>query len=418
MVRRSALPNGLRIVTEPLDGVPSVTIGIWVESGSRFEPPHLGGISHFLEHLLFKGTPERTSRQIALAMDAVGGELNAYTTREYTVYETRLPAARVETGLGLLGEVVTEPAFRPEEVDAEREVILDEILLAADTPDDVVHIRLYEALFPDHAIGRETLGTPDSVADATRDEIAAFFDEWYRPANLVIAAAGDLEHDAVVGAIGRSFASVDAGRRPGRSRPAARTVPLVCERRPTEQAYLMAGWQSVDVHDADRYALWLANHVLGGGPASRLFDEIREQRSLAYVVGSATSAYSDAGSLTVFAGTMPDRLGELLTVMDDVIARLADEGPTEEEHAASLGYLEGSLLLSLEDSGSRMGRLGAGETVRGRIIPVDTQLERLRAVTPDAARDVLRRVTAADRSVSVVGPVDEDHPALARLGSH
>ncbi|HEY5155971.1 MAG TPA: pitrilysin family protein [Acidimicrobiales bacterium] len=393
-------------MTERMPEARSVTIGFWVGVGSRDEAGALAGASHFLEHLLFKGTAERSARQIAVAVDAVGGEMNAYTTREHTSYYTRLPADELDFGLALLADVVSAPAFRAHEVDAEREVILEEILMNEDTPDDVVHTQLMAALFPDHGLGAETLGSEQTITDMDRDAIAAFHQEWYRPANIVVAAAGNLDHGRVLDLVEDCLADQSAGAKPRRSPPSAEVVPLSVVHRPTEQVHVAMAWRGLDAHDPDRYALMVANQVVGEGMSSRLFQQVREERGLAYTVYSSPASYADAGAYTVYAGTAPARLPELLEVIDTVLDGLLADGITVAEHEVALGYLQGATLLGLEDSGSRMARLGANLTVRDELISIDDHLARLRAVTRDDVARVLHRVLAAPSVLSVVGPFD------------
>jgi predicted Zn-dependent peptidase len=411
-IERTDLPSGVRVVTERMPEARSVSVGMWFGVGSRDEPAEIAGASHFLEHLLFKGTEDRSARGIAMAVDAVGGEMNAYTSREHTAYFTRLPSPQLRFGLDLLADVVSEPAFRSHEVEAERDVIVEEILMSEDTPDDQVFTALYEGLFPLHPLGRETLGTRDTVEGMGRDEIAGFHDHWYRPANLVVAAAGDLHHAEVLDAVVGLLADGPVGDRPERVAPAHELVPLSVLHRPTEQAHVAIGWRGLPYGDDDRYALTVANHVLGGGLSSRLFQEVREERGLAYTVFSAPSSYGDAGSLTVYAGTAPERLAELLTVVQGVLDDVAANGITPEEHAVAVGYVEGSMVLGLEDSGSRMARLGNGVIARNEVVPIEEHVRRYRSVTPDDVQRVLRRVLHAPRSVSVVGPFGGDEAVL------
>lgn len=412
-IETTTLANGLRIVTERMPEATSVSVGFYVGVGSRDEPQPLSGASHFLEHLLFKGTEARTARSISMAVDAVGGEMNAFTSREHTAYYTRLPAKQLAFGLDLLSDVVERPAFRPHEIDAEREVILEELLMAEDTPDDVLHMELMEAVFPDHPLGRETLGVPETIESLGRDQIAGFHAEHYRPTNVVVVAAGDLEHEAVVDGVAGCLAQVDAGTRPERIAPTPELEPLVVVHRPTEQVHLMFGWRALHYDDPDRYAFYVANHVLGGGMSSRLFQEIREERGLAYSVYSSMSSYSDCGLATVYAGTAPKHTDEVLTVLDDVIDGVLADGITEEEHRVAVGYLEGSMLLGLEDSGSRMARLGGSMIVRGEVTSITEHVERIRAVTRDDVKKVLERVFTGPRTVAAVGPFDPDDPRLA-----
>ncbi len=414
-IERSELASGVRVITERMPEARSVSVGMWFAVGSRDEPASIAGASHFLEHLLFKGTEERSARSIATAVDAVGGEMNAYTSREHTAYYLRLPVSELESGVELLADVVSEPAFRPAELDAEREVIIEELLMSEDTPDDLVLTALYESLYPEHPLGRETLGDHDTVAAMTRDDVSAFHAQWYRPSNLVVAAAGALEHQQVVDALGPLFDGVERGDAPIRETPQAHRQSLVQIDRPIEQVHVTIGWRGLPLADDDRYAMWVANHVLGGGMSSRLFQEIRESRGLAYSVFSSPSSYSDAGSLIVYAGTALARLEELLSVTDEVLATFLAGGITDEEHAIALGYLEGSMLLGLEDSGSRMSRLGTGLVTRNDITSIDEHVRRIRAVTTDEVHSVIGRVLGSPRAVAAVGPLGDGSAALERF---
>ncbi len=407
VIRESRLANGIRIVTEHMPEARSVTVGVWVGVGGRDEPGPLAGASHFLEHLLFKGTSTRSARQIAEAIDAVGGEMNAFTSREHTAYYTRLPAARASLAFEILGDVLTDPAFRPPDVEAERQVILEEILMNLDVPEDHVHTLLAEALFPGHPLGREVLGTRETVEAASRDEIAEFFRHWYRPGNLVVVAAGDLDHDALVEAFDGSVGQLSGGSHPVREAPSQPLEHLVVHGDDTEQAHVAMGWRAVDHNDERRYALTVANQVLGGGMSSRLFQEVREQRGLCYSVYSWASTYGDSGCAGIYAGTGPSRVGELLSVIDDEVGKLVASGVSESELAVAKGFIEGSLVLGLEDSGSRMGRLGRGLMARDEVIPLDEQLDRICSVTADDVAAVASDVFGGPRSLAVIGQVDE-----------
>ncbi len=401
------LPSGLRVVTERVPGALSVTTGVWVGVGARDEPDHLAGVSHFLEHLLFKGTHERGARELAAAIDRVGGDMNAFTAKEYTAYYCRVPAARMALGVEILGDVLTRPALRDGDVENERQVILEELAMDDDMPEDVVHRLLAETLFPEHPLGRETAGTPARVEAITPDDVRAFFEHWYRPSTMVVAAAGPIDHDLVVAEVERRFAGTAGGPVPRREPPTLPPQGLSVDRRRTEQAQLALGYRAVARNDDDREALDVVNHVLGGGLSSRLFEEIRERRGLAYSVGSGTSAYAEAGSLTVYAGTNPAQVGEVLALVDLELGKLLADSITAEELSVAVGYLTGSYLLSLEDTGSRMARLGALLTTTGHIRAVDEQLARWRAVTHDDVARVARRVLDQPRAMAVVGPVTE-----------
>lgn len=381
-----------------------MAIGFWIGVGGRDEPSELAGVSHFLEHLVFKGTDRRSAKEIAEAIDAVGGEMNAFTSREHTAYYTWLPASELDLAMAILTDVLAAPAVRPHELDAERDVILEELALAEDEPDDKVHSLLAAALFPEHPLGREVLGSTDTVDAMTRDQIVAFFSREYRPANVVVAAAGPIDHGAVTGALADYLAEGDTGARPERTPP---TVPPVAElsaSRPIESAHIALGWRTFGADDDDRFALAVANHVFGGGAASRLFESIREQRGLAYSVYSSNTTYSDTGALVAYAGTSPDKRVDVLRLIEGEVQSLLDDGVTERELDVARGYLSGSLLLSLEDTHSRMSRLGRIELSTAPRLTVDEQVDRIRAVTRDDVLRVLRRVVAGERSLALVAP--------------
>jgi len=414
-VRRTRLASGLRVATESLPSARSVTIGAWVGSGARDESPAESGASHFLEHLLFKGTERRSAREIAEAVESVGGEMNAFTTHEQTVFYVRLPDTRLELGIDILADVLWSPAFRPDDVDSERQVILEEIGMRDDTPDDLVHDLFSRAHFPGHPLGREVLGTETTIEQMPRDGIAGYHHAHYEPANIVLAAAGNLTHERVVDLIGaRSPQSMP--ERPAREH----AVPASPERlavvhRPTEQAHIVLGIRSVPSLDPDRHALTVVNQALGGGMASRLFQEVREERGLAYSVYSYRAAYDDSGYLAIYAGTAPERVQETLEVIETELERLVRDGLPAAELDAAKGHLTGSLAMSLETSASRMRRLGRSELVEGEIPTLDEVIGRIEAVTPDDTRRVIDRVFAdAPRTLAVVGPHDEsEFPAYS-----
>jgi len=403
-VEETVLANGLRIVTETMPEARSVSLGAWVRVGGRDEPDELAGASHFLEHLLFKGTESRGAREIAEAVDAVGGEMNAFTAREHTAYYTRLPHAELGLGVEILGDILTAPALRPSEVEAERQVIVEEILMNLDAPDDRVHTLLAEALFPGHPLGRDVLGERATVEAIGRSDLVGFFERWYRPRTIVVAAAGRLDHSALVEAVAAALGSRAGGERPPRAAPGPLESAVVVEPDDTEQAHLCLGWRALPVDHDDRWALAVANQVLGGGTASRLFQEVREARGLAYAVYSHAGGYSDSGYLSIYLGTAPERARQALAVVDGVIADLVADGVSERERDVAVGYLEGSLLLGLEDSGSRMARLAVSLVQRDEVISVDESVARLRAVTPADVHRVLQTVLGGPRALAAVGP--------------
>ena len=397
------LSTGPGVVSEWLPAAHSVSVGVWVAVGGRDEDPAIAGASHFLEHLLFKGTERRTARAIAELVDATGGEMNAFTSKEYTAYYARVPAGGQEMAVSLLADVLREPAIRTADVETERQVILEELHLQADDPDDVVFGLLYEALFPEHPLGREVLGTESSVAAIGRDEIVGFHDHWYRAPNLVVAAAGAVDHGTLVDKVAEAFSGRTGGEAPVRPAPTLEPVEARRLARPTEATHVAWGWRGLQRDDPRRYALALGIHVLGGGLSSRLFQTVREDRGLAYNVFSSMAGYEDAGLGSVYAGTAPDRAGELRKVVSDQVADVASHGITAAELAIARDGFEGSILLGLEDSGSRMSRLGMSQSLLGRVVPLDEYVETLRAATLDEVNAVLAEVLSPEPAVAIVG---------------
>jgi predicted Zn-dependent peptidase len=407
-ITTSELDCGIRLVTERMPGVHSVTAGFWVGIGSRDEVGSLAGASHFLEHLLFKGTPTRTAEEISEAIDAVGGDLNAFTTKEYTAFYVRLLADEAELGYDILSDIMWDPAFRPEEVESERQVILEEILMHADEPADLVHEAFGGALFPDHPLGREVLGEKATIEAMPREAIASFHADHYRPANIVMAAAGAIEHEEVAAAIDRRFRGGPGGSPPRRSPPDHPARRLHVVRRPTEQAHLVVGVPAIHRDDDDRFALGVLNHVLGGGISSRLFQEIREKRGLAYSVYSYRSGFQDAGELGVYAGTAPAHVHQVLDLVDVELDRLSESGITARELEVAKGHLVGTLVLGLEDSASRMSRIGRSLLVHGEVLTVQEVNAQVEAVSLDDVARVAARVLSGQRVLAVVGPFRDD----------
>ena len=403
-IQKTTLDNGLRVVTEHMASSRTASIGVWVAVGSRDEEAERSGASHFLEHLLFKGTEDRSARVVAEAIDAVGGDMNAFTAREHTAFYTRVPATARHMAADVLFDVVHRPALRESDVDAERMVINEELVAAYDTPDDVVHIALYEELFEGHPLAREVLGDPDTIEAMRSQHIAEFHKGWYQPANLVVAAAGDVDHDEIVQLATSHFGGLAMGETPNRvaaPAPEARTVatPL-----PVEQIHVALGWRGLPHGDDRRYAMAIANQILGGSPSSRLFQSIREDQALAYTVFSQTSGYVDAGSASIYAATSAQRGNELLKALESEMGKLVAGGVTAKELELSRKGLEGSIVLGLEDSGSRMSRIATGEALRNRIVSIDDFLERLNAVTIDDVNHVIQDIYGAPSVTSIVGP--------------
>jgi predicted Zn-dependent peptidase len=398
------LPSGLTVAVDAMPSTRAVSIGVWVGVGARDEPAELAGVSHFLEHLLFKGTSTRTAIEISQSVDRVGGDINAFTAKEYTAYFCRLPVRHTATGIDLLGDVLTTPALRDDDVESERQVILEELAMDDDSPDDVVHRTFARQVFGDHPLGRDTAGERTTVGTITSDDVRRFHAERYRTAGTVVAVAGAVDPDEVVSLVQQAFAAMPHGDgRVPRSAPDAMLGDAVVED-DTEQVHLLIGGRSLGRGDPDREALDIANHVLGGGLSSRLFDEIRERRGLAYSVFSGLSAYADSGAWSIYAGTMPEHATTVHDLVFEQIDRLVTGGITDDELDIAIGSLTGSYELGLEDSGARMSRLGT-MLVTDRFVELEAQVERWAAVTRADVDRVVQRVYAACSPLTVaLGP--------------
>jgi predicted Zn-dependent peptidase len=412
-VRRTVLPNGLRIITEAIPAMRSVSFGVWVAVGSRDEAADLSGVSHFLEHLLFKGTRRRTALDISAQIEAVGGETNAFTTREYTCYYARVLDADLGLAVDVMGDLVSSSVLAEPDVETERGVILEEIAMHDDEPDDEVHDMLAASVFGGHPLGRLISGTAQTVSAMNRGQIQRFYRRRYIAPNIVVAAAGNLDHGEVVRLVrGTALAAgPDATptgyRRPGRPVP-VQPARVVVRDKDTEQAHLVLGGPSLGRSDERRFAVGVLNDVLGGGMSSRLFQEIRERRGLAYSVYSYTSQYADAGLFAVYAGCGPGKVDEVLALTRAELARVAGAGLTEAEVARGRGMVKGALVLGLEDTGSRMSRLGKSELLYPRMLSVDGLLSKVDAVTAEQVRAVAADLLARPMSLAVVGPFEAD----------
>ncbi|MGA1052616.1 MAG: M16 family metallopeptidase [Ilumatobacteraceae bacterium] len=402
------LPSGLTVAVDPMTSTRSVSIGVWVDVGARDEPAEQSGISHFLEHLLFKGTADRDAIAISRSIDRVGGDINAFTSKEYTAYYCRVPARHADLGIELLGDVLSAPALRDDDVERERQVILEELAMDDDSPEDVVHREFAARLFDGHALGRDTGGERSTVAAMSADAIRTFFDEHYRTGNTVVAVAGAVDPDDVVRSVAAAFAAMRSGsstRRRDRPSTASAMPSSIDIDDDTEQTHLVIGDVAVARTDPDREALDVANFVLGGGLSSRLFDEIRERRGLAYSVFSSTAAYCDSGAWSVYAGTMPEHRAEVEELIVREVTRLCDDGITDEELETAVGHLIGSYEMGLEDSAARMSRLGGQLAVLGEVRSIESQVERWQTVTHEAVDRVVRRVFGARAPLTVArGP--------------
>jgi len=407
--QRSVLPAGLRVVTQQLPASRSASVGMWVAVGSRDEPTAVAGAAHYLEHLLFKGTARRSAVVIAQEIDAVGGELNAFTTKEHTCYYAHVLDSDLEFAVDLVCDVLGNALLEPAEVDIERGVVLEEIAMRDDDPEDAVHDEFCAALFGSHPLGLPVLGTEESVTGMSREALHRFYRRRYTPERMVLTVAGNVTHGAVLAAVDHSFGLHLTGcaqpvppRRGQATITDQRALALCTDS--SEQAHLLLGVQALDRHDERRYVLGVLNAALGGGMSSRLFQQVREQRGLAYSVYSAVDTYADLGSLSIYVGCSPSRLGEVAVVVGDVLAELARDGLSETELTRGKGQLRGGLVLGLEDAPSWMIRLGTAELGYGEHPTVARELQRIDAVTAEQVGELARELLRRPITAAVVGP--------------
>jgi predicted Zn-dependent peptidase len=412
VVRRSVLPGGLRVITEHVPASRSATVGLWVGVGSRDEPEAVAGAAHYLEHLLFKGTANRDATQIAEEIDAVGGEFNAFTAKEHTCYYAQVLDADLPLAMDLVTDVVFEALCTDRDMDTERSVVLEEISMRDDDPEDLLHETFVGAILGEHSLGRPVLGTEQSITDMSPAALRGFYKRRYAMPRMVLAVAGNVEHSQVLRLVRKALrdrlngAGTPVPPRSGRAR--ILTVPkLVLHTDDTEQAHVMLGLKSLSRHDERRFALSVLNAALGGGMSSRLFQEIRERRGLAYQVYSSVASYADTGHMAVYAGCQPEKLGEVAGVIREVLDQVAADGLGEAEVARAKGQLRGGLVLGLEDTASRMSRIGKNELNYGQYLGVDATVARIDAVTTEEvcalARTLLRRPGGVS-AAAVVGP--------------
>lgn len=409
LARRTVLPNGLRILTEQVPGVRSVAFGVWVDIGSRDEDTASAGASHYLEHLLFKGTARRSALEISASLEAVGGEANAFTAKENTCYYARVLDRDLPLAVDVVCDMVTGSLLRGEDIDSERGVILEEIAMHDDDPGDVVHDLFADLVLGDTPLGRPILGTVDSIEEMTRETLLGHYGR-YAPSGMVVSVAGSCDHDAVVDLVAEAFGR-DGSASPDPLRTGTRTDlgqggRVAVTSRQTEQANLVLGGPAIARRDERRFALEVLSAALGGGMSSRLFQEVREKRGLAYSVYSFTSPFADTGLFGVYAGCQPKRVDDVLEICHEQLDLLVSGGLSDEEIARGKGQLTGGLLLGLEDTGSRMSRLGKGELVYGEHLSAADLIAKIEAVTADDIAQVAGEVLAGPRSLAVIGPVD------------
>lgn len=402
----TTLPNGLRVITETMPSVRSVSVGAWVDTGSRDEVGAEAGCSHFLEHLLFKGTEELSAREIAEAFDSVGARSNAFTSKEYTCYWGQMRDEDLAMGVELLSEMIQRPAFRVDEIASESHVVLEEINMNEDDPADVAHDRFARALWGDHTLARPVLGTRESITAMTHDVIEGYWSRRYHPTTVVLAAAGHVEHADAVAMAERHFGSWQGGEGGHEFAPATIEPRVEVVTRDTEQAHLIIGGESLTRGDERRFAFGILNHVVGGGMSSRLFRTIREERGLAYAVYAFRMPYADSGAYGVYVGTTPHQTEHVLELIRQELASIVVDGIAEAELDRAKGNMKGGLALSMEDTNSRMVRLGRHELTDVEHLSLDQTVERIDAVSLEEVHAVAKDVYANPFVIGAVGPFE------------
>jgi predicted Zn-dependent peptidase len=416
MVVTETLGSGLRLVTESMPHVRSVTVGVWLTRGSRHESDEESGMAHFVEHMLFKGTSTRSAQVIAQTIDSVGGHLDAFTAKEYAGYYIKVLDEHLPIAIDLLSDMLLRPAFAPAEVEREQGVILEEIKMVEDAPDDLVHEIFAQQFWSKHPLGRAILGTPDTVSSFTSERIRAYFQRTYLAPNLVVAAAGHLDHARLRDMIEAAFADVPRGRASASDAPPEVTPGYVQRHKEIEQSHVCLGTPGYrQAHDA-RHALYVLNTILGGSMSSRLFQHIREDRGLAYAVWSALTTYSDAGAISVYAGCAPDKVDEVIDLTLAELRALRESPVPSDELQRAKDHLKGSLMLSLESTSNRMSQLAREELYFGRHFSLDELLAGFDAVAADDVMQVASDLFREGVSVAtIVGPKPDATLSPARL---
>jgi len=410
-VKRFVHASGLRIVTEEVPSVRSAAVGIWVNVGSRDETPAVAGASHFLEHLLFKGTTRRSALEISSSIEAVGGEMNAFTSKEYTCFYARVIDSDLPMAIDVVSDLITSSIVSALDVDAERKVVLEEIAMRDDDPSDLVHDLYAETYYGDTQLGRPILGTVDSIKSMSRNSVFNYYKKRYLPQDLVVAVAGNIKHKKVVEMVERAlsadgFLNVKGTPqiRGNESIRKAKQTPVGLMTRKTEQAHMFYGMEGVARHDDRRFAMGILASALGGGMSSRLFQEIREKRGLAYSVYAYAQQFAGSGQIGFYAGCNPSKAIEVIEIIREVLTDVAEHGMTHEEIERAKGAVRGSLVLSQEDSGSRMSRIGKNEIVYGQVMGFDEILKEIAGVSHEDVRKVASEFLTKTPTLALVGP--------------
>jgi predicted Zn-dependent peptidase len=420
-VRSTKLPNGITVLTEHMPGLRSVTAGIWVRRGSRHEAPELNGICHFIEHAVFKGTQRRTARDIAVESDRLGGNLDAFTTHEMTGFAVKVADRSLPQAFDLLADLLAHPRFDQTDLEREQKVILEEMKMVEDTPDELLGELFNAAYFPNHPLGRPIEGTRETVSSFDHEAISTFHALEFSPPNLVVAAAGNIEHDRLVEMVASSFNSPANGETPklyppSQQSPATAAPILIEQKKELEQAHLIIAAPWPDAKSSERYAASLLASVVGGGTSSRLWQTIREERGLAYSVGAGGNTYSDIGVFTIYAGTSPEHVDEVVDLSLEEMRRIVNESVSDVELQLVKDQALSSILLGLESSSARVSALARQEIIHGRRISPEEMIEKLEAVTPDDVQRIARKFfTSESLALGALGNLNGFHVDRSRL---
>jgi predicted Zn-dependent peptidase len=407
MIVREVLDNGLRLVTETMPHVRSVSIGVWLTRGSRHETAERGGIAHFVEHMLFKGTSSRSAEDIAQSIDSIGGQLDAFTAKEYASYYIKVLDEHLPLAVDILSDIVLHPAFNPEDIEREKKVVLEEIKMVEDTPDDLVHEMFTQSLWEGHPLGRPILGTPETVEALTQASLRAYFAGAYTAPNFIISAAGNIEHARVRDLVARAFDGQAVAPARTAEEPPGVVPQVIIRDKELEQSHLCLGTSSYAQNHHDRYATYILNTVLGGSMSSRLFQNVREKRGLAYAVFSGLSAYRDAGSFTVYAGCAGDAAGQVIDLVVEELKGIKETPINDAELRRAKDHLKGSLMLSLENTASRMSHLARQEIYFDRQFGLDETLAGIERIAPADVQRVARDLFSnGSLGATVLGPVN------------
>jgi len=406
---KSILSNGLTVVTEHVPNVRSVAIGFWVGVGSRHESLMEGGMSHFMEHMLFKGTKTRSAKDISETFETLGAELNAFTSKEFTCFYSRLIDEHLDIGIEVLADMMQNPKFDKSHMDSEKQVVLEEIAMYEDTPDEQIHDIFTATLWPEHPLGKSVLGSNESVSGFDPKKAKTFFDEYYYPENIVVAAAGNVKHQDVLDLLNKFYVKDADGEMDMKDIAAKTSSSVKIINKKTEQVHICLGTAALDARHPDRFAMSVMENVIGGGMSSRLFQKVREEKGLAYAVFSYHSLFQETGNLAVYAGTRVNNMNEVLKIIFDELYSIADKGITKAELNRSREHIKGQLALGLESTRNRMTRLGKSELIHGEILSVDELVEKVSAVDLEGIKRLAASIFDPEKMVlTVIGPITDD----------